>query len=101
VASVAGGDDATYYTQAVSACFSSTVNVVNKVLPLIRYELGEEIVLEPPEEGDGAGGPVVAEVRGRDHDTFVYLDVVARRVGRTHRAPHRDRPTQGRDRAAF
>jgi phenylacetate-coenzyme A ligase PaaK-like adenylate-forming protein len=47
-------------------------NVVNKVLPLIRYELGDEIVLEPPQEGDGAGGPVVSEVRGRDNDTFVY-----------------------------
>ncbi len=47
-------------------------NIINQVLPLIRYELGDEIVLEQPAPEDAVGGPVLSDVRGRRYEPFVY-----------------------------
>jgi phenylacetate-coenzyme A ligase PaaK-like adenylate-forming protein len=47
-------------------------NIINQVLPLIRYELGDEIVVEPPPPASEVGGPVLSEVRGRRYEPFVY-----------------------------
>jgi phenylacetate-coenzyme A ligase PaaK-like adenylate-forming protein len=47
-------------------------NIINQVLPLIRYEIGDQIVLEPPRPASEVGGPVLSEVRGRRYEPFVY-----------------------------
>jgi len=47
-------------------------NLVNKALPLIRYELDDEVTLDEPPTLDSPRGQRVIEVRGRRDDLFVY-----------------------------
>jgi phenylacetate-coenzyme A ligase PaaK-like adenylate-forming protein len=50
-------------------------NVINHALPLIRYELTDEVtVLDEPNPGPWTGRRI-ADIEGRSDDTFIYDDV--------------------------
>jgi phenylacetate-coenzyme A ligase PaaK-like adenylate-forming protein len=51
-------------------------NLVNKALPLIRYELGDQVTIGPPPSPDAVGAPRVTRVLGRSDDRFQYDDGV-------------------------
>ncbi len=69
-------------------------NLYNPLLPLIRYEITDEIVMIPDDQGCGCGSAHrrLEDVHGRLDDLFVYDG-----VGAVH--PHIFRSRLGRDRA--
>jgi phenylacetate-CoA ligase len=64
-------------------------NLINPVLPLIRYEVTDEITVLPEPCPCGSGMPRVADIQGRHDDTFDYEGV--------HVHPHVFRSVLGRE----
>ncbi len=49
-------------------------NLVNKVMPLIRYELTDEMILAAPDPKDPWQGTRIERIIGRSTDLFTYAD---------------------------
>jgi phenylacetate-CoA ligase len=47
-------------------------NLYNRTLPLIRYEITDEVTILPQPCQCGSGAPCLADIQGRLDDTFIY-----------------------------
>jgi phenylacetate-coenzyme A ligase PaaK-like adenylate-forming protein len=52
-------------------------NLINPLLPLIRYEIGDEVTVIDAPCACGSAYRRVTDIQGRDDDIFVYADGVA------------------------